>query len=207
MKDGTTFFFSRHSIRLDVEDKTWSSRSDRPYDTPISFSGVERAIKLGEALKGEGITHIFSSPFLRAVQTAHLVAEQLDLPIKLEAGLCEILRKRWFKTCGPAGPQFLPPEEFKRHYDRVDLSYQSQIKPKFPEGGQEVIDRTAATGKLLSEQYGSHIFFVGHGISIKRLAQSFTGYNVNIRRRLAGLTKIRRENNKWRVLMNAQVFH
>lgn len=45
-------------------------------------------------LQGEGIGHIYASPFLRTVQTAHEVAKVLDVPVKLEYGLSEGLLSR-----------------------------------------------------------------------------------------------------------------
>lgn len=40
-------------------------------------------------LQREGIQAIYSSPFLRTLQTAHQVAAALDLPVHVEAGICE----------------------------------------------------------------------------------------------------------------------
>lgn len=40
-------------------------------------------------LQDEKIHHIYSSPFLRTVQTAHEVAEIIHVPVKIEYGLSE----------------------------------------------------------------------------------------------------------------------
>ena len=39
--------------------------------------------------QGENVTCIYSSPFMRTLQTAHQVAQVLDLPVLIEPGLCE----------------------------------------------------------------------------------------------------------------------
>ena len=44
-------------------------------------------------LQKEKIDHIYCSPFLRTVQTAHQVANELSLPVKIEYGLSEGLLK------------------------------------------------------------------------------------------------------------------
>ena len=42
----------------------------------------------------EGVTCIYSSPFMRALQTAHQVANVLDLPVIIEYGLSEGMLER-----------------------------------------------------------------------------------------------------------------
>ena len=39
--------------------------------------------------QGEEISCIYASPFLRTMQTAHQVAEVLNLPVIVENGICE----------------------------------------------------------------------------------------------------------------------
>ena len=40
-------------------------------------------------VQGEEISCIYASPFLRTMQTAHQVAEVLNLPVIVENGICE----------------------------------------------------------------------------------------------------------------------
>ncbi|MCZ0902379.1 histidine phosphatase family protein, partial [Microcoleus sp. HI-ES] len=69
--------------------------AEHRYDPHLSEDGHIQAKQLANRLKGEGISHIFASPFLRTVQTANHVANALDLSIKLEWGLCEWLNPEW----------------------------------------------------------------------------------------------------------------
>ncbi|MBR1778729.1 MAG: histidine phosphatase family protein [Alphaproteobacteria bacterium] len=58
-------------------------------DLPLNEIGCQQAQELAEQLKQTGIEVIFSSPLKRAVQTAQIVAETLDIPVKVEQGLIE----------------------------------------------------------------------------------------------------------------------
>ena len=40
-------------------------------------------------MQNENIRHIYASPFLRTVQTAHQVADVLSVPVRIEYGLSE----------------------------------------------------------------------------------------------------------------------
>ena len=40
-------------------------------------------------MQDENIQHIYASPFLRTVQTAHQVADVLSVPVRVEYGLSE----------------------------------------------------------------------------------------------------------------------
>lgn len=45
-------------------------------------------------MQDENIRHIYASPFLRTVQTAHQVADVLSVPVRVEYGLSEGLLAR-----------------------------------------------------------------------------------------------------------------
>lgn len=49
-------------------------------DTPLSEKGREQAHATGQILGAENVTQIISSPFLRARQTAEIIAAELGLP-------------------------------------------------------------------------------------------------------------------------------
>ena len=80
-------WIARHANRLDFVNPEWFLTAERPFDPPISEDGKVQAQQLARRLKGENISHIFASPFLRTVQTANYVAEALSLSINLESGL------------------------------------------------------------------------------------------------------------------------
>jgi len=81
----------RHGDRLDFADPTWRHTATRPDDPSLAPTGIAQSQALGRQLRRERIAHLFSSPFLRTVETAHLVAAALDLRIKVEPGFSEWL--------------------------------------------------------------------------------------------------------------------
>lgn len=50
-------------------------------DSPLSEVGVEQARLTGMKLKDQGIAQIISSPYLRAQQTAEIIAGELGIPV------------------------------------------------------------------------------------------------------------------------------
>lgn len=61
----------------------------RPHDPPLLDLGHRQALAVADRLAGRGITHIVSSPLLRARETAQPLAERLGLPIQIIDGWAE----------------------------------------------------------------------------------------------------------------------
>ena len=70
-----TVWIARHGNRIDFVNPDWFLTAERPYDPHLSEDGHVQAKQLANRLKGEGISHIFASPFLRTVQTANHAAK------------------------------------------------------------------------------------------------------------------------------------
>ena len=68
------------------EDKT----QDATFFSPLTKQGLENATKLINELEKVEISHIYSSPYIRTLQTVHPYCKKHDLKIKLEYGLSEI---------------------------------------------------------------------------------------------------------------------
>jgi broad specificity phosphatase PhoE len=77
-------------------------------DPLLTATGREQARAAAEALAGEGLARLIASPYTRALETAEIIAEILDLPITVDARVgeraafaCDIgspiaqLRARW----------------------------------------------------------------------------------------------------------------
>jgi uncharacterized phosphatase len=50
-------------------------------DTPLSEEGLEQARTTGQDLRSENVSKIICSPFIRAQQTAEIIAGELGLPL------------------------------------------------------------------------------------------------------------------------------
>ena len=91
----------RHGERIDSVEKEWKKTAARPHDPPLTPAGFEQAAATGRALRDHRLDAIYTSPFLRCVQTAKAIVEALgpDAPrIYIEPGLGEWLFTRWFSS-------------------------------------------------------------------------------------------------------------
>jgi broad specificity phosphatase PhoE len=198
-----TVWIARHGNRLDFVNPEWFLTAERRYDPPLSEDGLIQAKELGQRLKKENISHIFSSPFLRAIQTADHVAAILDLPIKLEAGLGEWLNPFWMTEC----PQTHPQEFLAKYYPRIDWSYTSRIVPQYPESEETVRHRTAETAKGLVAEFSEDILLVGHGVSVLGITRGLVSGNPIVNASLCCLVKLIRYKNKWEMALNWDTSH
>tara|TARA_Y100001970_G_scaffold245911_1_gene313345 strand:- start:1413 stop:2516 length:1104 start_codon:yes stop_codon:yes gene_type:complete len=137
-----SLIFVRHGERMDKVNYEWTSGALRPHDTPLSTLGKSQATSLGKWLYGKLNIHqpltIFSSPFIRCIQTAHHIAKELDgLKLKnsdytdihdsfstqicVEPGICE--DPYYMKGLNCNTPWFLNPSDLMSISDRINLSY------------------------------------------------------------------------------------
>ncbi|MCT7956213.1 histidine phosphatase family protein [Laspinema palackyanum] len=188
-------WIARHANRLDFVNPEWFNTAERRYDPPLSADGFLQAQELAERLKGERINHVFASPFLRTVQTANQVAEILDLPLKLEWGLCEWLNPEWMTEM----PETLPPDELARKFPRIDLSYHSRIVPKYPEYDPVCLERAGETARQLAEEFSGEILLVGHGASVigATMGLAVDAAETELSAGLCCLYKLVRQGEKW----------
>jgi broad specificity phosphatase PhoE len=161
----------RHADRLDFEDPTWFRTAPHPHDPPLSPSGHARARALAERLRQERIAHIVSSPFIRAVETAHAIADLLELPIGIDRGLSEWLNSAWF----PSRPDTLSASELARRYVRVDPSRASLGDARWGESGDEAAARAAETARRLVAALSGNLVLVGHGVSVLAATRALLG--------------------------------
>jgi len=135
----TAIFMGRHGERLDdaelAKGRLWVRAAERPWDPPLSERGRLQAMALGKAVGKHterlglpAITRVFTSPFLRCVETAVEVSRQLSVShICIEPSLCESFCESFYRAwCVPGatgdwgGPETcrcgvaVPPERLRR---------------------------------------------------------------------------------------------
>lgn len=153
----------RHGNRQDFEDPNWHRTAIRPYDPPLSEEGQEQARETGRRLIGEEIDHIWSSPFLRCVETAQLIAEEIDGSFKVEEGLSEWLNADWFSY----KPDLRDLQKLQQRFLRLDTRYQSAISATFPESRDTMLARISKAVDHLVGLVNGSILLVGHGASVQ----------------------------------------
>jgi broad specificity phosphatase PhoE len=196
-------WIARHGNRLDFVNPEWFNTATRRYDPPLSDDGFIQAAELGQRLKSENIKHLFVSPFLRTIQTAHEVAQVVNLPIKLEAGLSEWHNSEWMTE----SPQIHPQEWLATAYPTINWSYQSQLYPQYPETKANVNQRTAATIKQLLSKYNEDILIVGHGASVFGVTQGLVIDLPDAKIPLCSLTKVVQDADNWNLEFYADTSH
>ena len=196
-------WIARHGNRLDFVQPEWFNTAQRRYDPPLSDDGIIQAEELAQRLQNETIIHIFASPFLRTIQTAHIVAEKLNLPLKLEAGLGEWHNPEWMTE----KPVIHSQNELQSRYPLIDWNYRSQIRPQYPESNTAVNQRTREITNRLTKQFTDNILLIGHGISVMGVAQALVGDAHQIKASLCSLTKIVKEDYQWQLKINGDTSH
>lgn len=199
-----TVWIARHGNRIDFVNPDWFLTAERPYDPHLSDDGHLQAKQLANRLKLETISHIFASPFLRTVQTAGPIAQALNLPIKLEWGLCEWLNPAWM----PAMPETLSHDTLCQRFPNIDPTYKTS-PPTYPETGEACMKRAGETAQRLANNYPEDILLVGHGASVigttlglvKNLAET------EITASLCCLVKVVRQNGEWVMELNGDTSH
>jgi broad specificity phosphatase PhoE len=153
---------ARHGERLDFADASWAGRAERPYDPPLSVEGRRQAGALARRLSDEPLAHLFSSPFLRCVESAAAIGCGRDLPVKIEAGLSEWLNRDWFNGI----PELLSIEALAARYRCIDGGYRALGLARYGESGEEALRRSAKVARQLVVRYSGNLLLVGHGASV-----------------------------------------
>jgi len=140
------------------EDRT----KDCTFFSPLTKKGLENSNELIPLLEGENINVIYSSPFIRTLQTIHPYSKKHNIKINLEYGLSEfhltdLIPKQ---SVGVELPDYL--QEFYNY----NPSYQTIIKEiKYPETLKDVKERTVKVFKNILENHiktNDNIIIVSH---------------------------------------------
>lgn len=198
-----TVWIARHGNRQDFVDSNWIKTAARPFDPGLSPDGVEQAKELAQRLAVEKIDYIFTSPFLRTVQTANYVAEALDLPIKVESGAGESLS---FPFCSIT-PNILPVELLAQQVPRLDLNYRSLVSVAYPETKQTAKKRAGEIIKRLTTEFPGNILMITHGATLVNMTRELVGANSRIRSSICCLVKLVGRGEQWQMELNGDTSH
>lgn len=163
-----TVFIVRHGHRADLTgelpNEEWRRTAKRPHDPPLSEVGLDQVRRLARRLAAERIDHVFASPFLRTVQTAHAIAEVKRVPCRVETELHEWLNPQWFTE----RPTMLPLEKLREHCATVDMGYVAPGAISYPEVDEkaECWERVRRCVERLLRENRGNLCLVGHGASV-----------------------------------------
>ncbi|KPQ38685.1 MAG: Fructose-2,6-bisphosphatase [Phormidium sp. OSCR] len=200
-------WIARHGHRYDFQYPEWFETASRRYDPPLSQLGLQQAQELAERLERDakpGQLTIFSSPFRRCVTTAHAVAEQLRVPLYLEAGIGEWLNPDWMTEM----PEIASPQELQAEFPLIDFSYRSHIYPQYPETReQECWRRCGDTARHLVAQTSGDVLFVGHGATVAGMTQGLLAEPIEIQAPCCSLVQLSQTDGGWRLDLKGDTSH
>jgi len=198
-------YLIRHGHREDFigdsEDYNyeWAETAKNRFDPALSTLGRLQAQKLAATIKGLHVDHLFSSPFLRTIQTAFVLAQQWGLLVKIENGLSEWLNPNWF----PSPVQHIDIKQFNSMFpDIIDTSYNSMINPQYPEPDEKdhVWPRVADTINSLLASFEGNLALVGHAASIIGAVFYLAGEILEVNTSLCSLIHFRMQDNAWHLI-------
>jgi broad specificity phosphatase PhoE len=114
----TTLILARHG----ETDWNRENRFQGHADPPLNELGREQSAELAEALVGEGITRVYTSPLRRAAETAQIVGRRLGMEAAPVEALREIDVGSWSGlTREEVAARF--PEAYARWLERAPLGF------------------------------------------------------------------------------------
>ena len=159
-------FLVRHGATAQTAEDRFSGAEG----VELSDDGRAEAQRLGERLRGEGISAVFSSPLSRAMETARIISKGWSVaPVPVD-GLREIAHGHW------EGLQRKEVEEkFAAEYSMWEQD-PFACAPAGGESGVEVLARALpALLKIVDEHAGSKVLVVSHKATIRLLLCSLLG--------------------------------
>ncbi|MDE0143526.1 MAG: histidine phosphatase family protein [Caldilineaceae bacterium] len=192
----------RHGNREDFQSPGWSKTAQRPFDPALSADGETQAREVGLSLQGERVHCIFASPFLRTIQTASHIADALDLSVRLEPGIGEILPNV------KSTPALLPESERKRRFPRIDEDYTVIRELSYPESSEEGHERAAAAAHALTDRFpDKNLLMVTHGAPVVGIVRGLTGLKDRITVPLCCIFTLQRHGPGWEVVQLSETSH
>jgi broad specificity phosphatase PhoE len=166
-------------IRHGETDWNVEGRYQGQADPPLNQRGLAQARQLAQKLRDVGLDVLYSSPLRRALQTAQILAEALDVPLHTEPRLMEIHQGKW---------QTLLYTEIAARYPELFDRWQKEPWTVTLPGGEniaQVQERVyAAVDEILSRHEGQCIGMVTHRVPITLLKVRYQGLDPDVVRTL-----------------------
>lgn len=150
--------FARHG---ESEANLLHEFSNSGWKHPLTDKGRLQVEILAGRLAKQGVTHIFSSPVMRAVQSAEILSEKLNVPFEVADALREYNVGVWEGSTDPAGW-----DEYNAVNDAWMLHSEYDRRMQGGESFNEVRSRFASwLGELVQafESTREVFLLVGHG--------------------------------------------
>ncbi|GAB4452138.1 MAG: alpha-ribazole phosphatase [Anaerolineales bacterium] len=148
-------------VRHGQTDWNLEGRYQGQSDVPLNENGRAQAKALAAQLKSFTFAAIYSSDLTRARETAQAIANELGLPVQIEARLREINQGEW---------EGVLVEDIKARYAEIWSQRTTDPASVRPPGGEtvgEVAERVYAALDDIARRYPrENVLVVSHGLSI-----------------------------------------
>lgn len=162
MNNKTTFYLTRHGqTKWNVEH-----RIQGQLDSSLTVEGKKQALKLAMQCRSLNITQVLTSPLGRAVETARICAEQLNVGVKSVPGFEERHFGLW---------QGRLVSEVNTEVSYHEITSQiTDCKPEQGESAKELMERfTKALTKTLQAENDQTFLIVSHGDILRSFMAQF----------------------------------
>jgi broad specificity phosphatase PhoE len=157
------FYFLRHG----QTDWNVEGRLQGHTDVPLNSTGLQQAQAAAQRLTGKPIHRIISSPLRRALTTAVITADAVNLPLHVDAQLKE-------RTFGSFEGRLTA--EVKQQYGVDPHTPISTLLPPDAEQWHQTVTRARSSiGHWLTQYPNETLLFVGHGAFFRALHEALTG--------------------------------
>lgn len=192
-------YFVRHGLREDFENEIWRVTAENPWDPPLSADGRGQAGDIRAFFTDMNIHGIFSSPFLRTLETAQAVSSGCGAPVWIEEALCEWLNPGWHTV----PPRWLPPADAASRFPCVDRTYATTAHAVYPETDEAGEVRARCTLFLDSVLHGDlpgNLVFVTHGAPLAQCMAHLLGGTDGTDFRMAAITELEQHGAEFQLL-------
>jgi probable phosphoglycerate mutase len=164
----TRLYLARHG----ATNLTAENRFSGAVGVDLSDEGRAQAARLGERLRGEGITAAYTSPLSRAAETAALVTGPCCLTAEPRDGLREISHGRW---------EGLTRAEVESRFPGEYETWEADPFTFAPEGGESGVAVLARAlpviREIVTRHPGERVLVVSHKATLRLILSSLLGFD------------------------------
>ena len=193
----------RHGLRIDFTTPGWTDTAENPYNPPLDSKGLTQAEETAERLKNEKIDYIFTSPFIRTLQTASAVAEKKGMSFNIEKGLSEWLKSSEF----PYMPDLYSTDYLAEQFPLIDRNYKSMASAGYPESREDLDARTEDALLKIFDKYDGSILVISHGSPIKSIYKALINVFPEDYQPMCSVSMFRYSSDGWNLEIDSDSSH
>lgn len=203
--DVTYLYLIRHGATAANEQRPYVLQG-QGVNHGLSETGKRQASQLGSFLGDRKIHHVYSSPMVRAVETAQAIAQHHALDVKTIDEILEVNVGQW-ETLNWDEVMRDYPDEYRRFMD--DPAQNGYVGG---ESYQDVFQRCQPVlGRLLDKHHGETVVLVAHNVVNRVLLAPLLGIELrrakDVRQTNAGINVIKHRGGETNLITLNSVFH